>query len=82
MRPNRSRSMNLTIPTTTFPQSLITPRGSGHAIIDIDLDGVCADYITAMRTICAKEFKYSRGLDSGAGHLQPGGRQGLAHQGQ
>lgn len=56
MRPNRSRSMNLTIPTTTFPQSLITPRGSGHAIIDIDLDGVCADYITAMRAICAKEF--------------------------
>lgn len=51
--------MNLNIPTITFPQSLTAPRGSGHAIIDIDLDGVCADYTTAMRTICAKEFNIS-----------------------
>ena len=47
----------MSTPTTmTFPRPLTAPRGSGHAIIDIDLDGVCADYITAMRTICAKEF--------------------------
>lgn len=51
--------MNLNIPTITFPQSLTAPRGSGHAIIDIDLDGVCADYTTAMRAICAKEFNIS-----------------------
>ena len=51
--------MNLNIPTITFPQSLTAPRGSGHAIIDIDLDGVCADYTMAMRTICAKEFNIS-----------------------
>lgn len=45
--------------TITFKDSLRSAHGSGHAIIDIDLDGVCADYIAAMRTICSRHFNLS-----------------------
>ena len=74
--------MNLNIPTITFPQSLTAPRGSGHAIIDIDLDGVCADYTTAMRTICAKEFNISEESIPEPNTYNLVSATGLAHQGQ
>lgn len=45
--------------TIIFKDSLRSAHGSGHAIIDIDLDGVCADYIAAMRTICSRHFNLS-----------------------
>lgn len=41
----------------SFLESLTSPCGSGHAIVDIDLDGVCADYISAFRAVCAKKYK-------------------------